>query len=347
MEKTVRLVFQGELLPGRALDEVKAGLPVLMKVPPEQVEKLFAGGSVVIKRGLPVSKLAAYQALLERAGICVVVEEETPEFTLELEPTATPEAASADSATAEPQIPAIEKMTCPQCGARQPKRTLCRSCGVDMPRYAAAQATLKSEAIQPAPLAQNTYAASTTWGQEDELPPVLGLSFDGRLNRMRYLIYTLGSYVVLALAGLMTLGSVFDTVNEGGFPLLSMLLLGGVFLMLVYFGLRFSVQRLHDMGMTGWLVLLSFAPFVGWLVWVWLSVWPGTKDANQYGPPNPPNSLAHKAIVLGLVLLLVLLMGVMFSKLVGGFSAGIMHYEQHIQTMPRQDSDDRAPRQQL
>lgn len=347
MEKTVRLVFQGELLPGRTLDEVKAGLPLLMKVPPEQVEKLFAGGYVVIKRGLPVSKLAAYQTLLEKAGIRVAVEDETPEYTLELEPVAAPESSEPDLAAAGQQAPAVEEMTCPQCGARQPKRTLCRACGVDMPRYAAAQTTLKAETVQPAPVVQGGYAASAAWTAEEELPPVLGLSFDGRLNRMRYLIYSLAGYVVLMLAGLMVMGSVFNSVSHGGFPLLSILLFGAVILALLYFGLRFSVQRLHDMGLTGWLVLLSFAPFVGWLVWIWLSVWPGTKEANQYGPPNPPNSLVHKTIVLGLVLLLVLLLGVMFSKMVNGFPDGMMRYEQHMQTLPQRDSDDRAPRQQL
>lgn len=345
MEKTVRLVFRGELLPGRSLDEVKASLPLLMKVPPEQVEKLFTGGSVVIKRGLPVSKLAAYQTLLEKAGIHVAVEDETPEYTLELEPAAAP--AGPDVAVAAQESAAVEEMTCPQCGARQPKRTLCRACGVDMPRYAAAQTTLKAETVQPAPVVQGGYAASAAWTAEEELPPVLGLSFDGRLNRMRYLIYSLAGYVVLMLAGLMVMGSVFNSVSHGGFPLLSILLFGAVILALLYFGLRFSVQRLHDMGLTGWLVLLSFAPFVGWLVWIWLSVWPGTKEANQYGPPNPPNSLVHKTIVLGLVLLLVLLFGVMFNKLVNGLPSGMMRYERHMQTQPLQDSDDRAERQQL
>ncbi|MBS1155950.1 MAG: rane protein [Proteobacteria bacterium] len=347
MEKTVRLVFRGELLPGRSLDEVKAGLPVLMKVPPEQVEKLFAGGSVVIKRGLPVSKLAAYQTLLEKAGIRVAVEDEIPEYTLDLEPVVAPEPAGPDVAVAAQESAGGEELTCPQCGARQPKRTLCRSCGVDMPRYAAAQATLKAEAMQPVPVVQGGYAASAAWMPEDELPPVLGFSFDGRLNRLRYLIYSLAGYVVLTLAGLILMGSAFNSVIHGGFPLLSLLLFGAVILALLYFGLRFSVQRLHDMGLTGWLVLLSFAPVVGWLVWLWLSIWPGSKEANQYGPPNPPNSLVHKTIVLGLVLLLVLLLGVMFSKMVNGFPGGMMRYEQHMQTLPLQDSDDQAQRQQL
>ncbi len=343
MEKTVRLVFRGELLPGRSLDEVKAGLPALMKVPPAQVEKLFAGGSVVIRRGLPVSKLESYQALLQKAGIHVEVEDEISMPGLDIEPMIAPEPVEPVLAVAEPAVPSSEEMACPQCGARQPRRTLCRACGVDMSRYAAAQSAFRDEAMRPVPFAQGGYAAQAAWVADEELPPVFGFSFDGRLNRMRYLIYSLAGYVLLMLAGLIVMGSVFHSVSDGSFPLLSILLFGAAVLALMYLGLRFSVQRLHDMGLTGWLVLLSFAPFVGGFVWIWLSVWPGSKEANQYGPPNPPNSLTHKVIVLGLVLLLALLLGVAFKQTMGG----MMQYGAHIQSLPQQEEDAQAPRRQL
>ncbi|MDR3409454.1 MAG: DUF805 domain-containing protein [Formivibrio sp.] len=334
MEKTVRLVFQGGLLPGRSLEEVKAGLPSLLRVPPEHVDKLFAGGSVVIKRGLPASKLDAYQALLQKAGIQVLVEEEVLEHVLDIEPMAQPVSADVPLAPAETAIPAAEEMLCPQCGVRQPRRTLCRACGVDMPRYAAAQTALKADAGRPVAM-QSAYAATTAWVPDEELPPILSFSFDGRLNRMRYTIYGLAGYVLIMLVGLMVMSSVFSSMGHGGFPLFSILLFGVSVLALLFFGLRFSVQRLHDIGLTGWLVLLSFAPFIGGLVWIWLSVWPGNKEANQYGPPNPPNSLTHKMIVLGLVLLLVLLLGVAFKQAVGSmmqFGNGAPQRVENVQT---------------
>lgn len=336
MEKTVRLVFKGELQPGRSLAEVKAALPDALKIPPERVDGLFRGEAVVIKRGLPESRLAAYLDFLTKAGICVEIEDEQAALVLEPIGEPVPASRAASSET--------EEMVCLQCGARQPKRTLCRECGVDMPRYAAAQATLRSQATPPAVASTPAMPASAPSFYDEEVPPIFGFGFHGRLNRMRYLIYGLALYAVLIVALLLVAGSMFASMFNDGFPILSILFFGVVLLATMFFGFRYSVQRLHDMGLTGWLVLLSFVPVIGGLVWFWLLVWPGNKESNEYGPPSPPNSTLHQVIALGLIVLMVVLVAIGFSKAVSMQGDMMRAGPMHMQITP--EPDDEAPRRE-
>ncbi|WP_177187750.1 DUF805 domain-containing protein [Formivibrio citricus] len=316
----MRLIFSGELLPGREPGEVKAGLPALMKIPPEQVEKLFAGRPVVIKRGLPESKLAGYRALLEKAGLAVRVEDEMPVPDLSLEPIVAPQPVEPPAEPApQTSVPQAEEMACPKCGCKQPKRTLCRECGVDMPRYTAAQATAKTEAAAPSPYAAtaaSTLSRGFSAAQED-LPPVFAFNLDGRLNRVRYLVYGVVMQAVMAIAAFIMIGSLLTSLfGGGGFPIFLTLVFLALMLVMLFVGIRFSVLRLHDMGYTGWLVLLLFVPLIGGFVGLWFLIWPGSKEENQYGLPNPPNSGVHYAILIGGFVLILGIFGLMVRKMV-------------------------------
>ena len=44
-----------------------------------------------------------------------------------------------------------------------------------------------------------------------------------------------------------------------------------------------SVRRLHDIGKSGWNVLWSFLPVLGWIYLIYLYVQPGTPAPNAYG----------------------------------------------------------------
>lgn len=45
-----------------------------------------------------------------------------------------------------------------------------------------------------------------------------------------------------------------------------------------------GVRRLHDIGKTGWLMLLGLIPIVGFVL-IYFMVQPGQPDSNAYGPP--------------------------------------------------------------
>jgi len=56
------------------------------------------------------------------------------------------------------------------------------------------------------------------------------------------------------------------------------------------------VQRLHDLGWSGWLYFLNLVPLVNSVFPLLLLVLPGNPGANQYGPPPPRNSTAVKVL---------------------------------------------------
>jgi uncharacterized membrane protein YhaH (DUF805 family) len=50
-------------------------------------------------------------------------------------------------------------------------------------------------------------------------------------------------------------------------------------------GLAVGARRLHDIGKSGWFLLVGLIPFVGWLVMLYWFVQPSA-PANEYGPSS-------------------------------------------------------------
>lgn len=76
-----QVVFEGKLTGERALDEVKRNLAALFKMKPEQVDALFSGKPVVIKRDIDQATALKYQAAFKKAGAVCTVLSDAPENT--------------------------------------------------------------------------------------------------------------------------------------------------------------------------------------------------------------------------------------------------------------------------
>jgi len=68
----------------------------------------------------------------------------------------------------------------------------------------------------------------------------------------------------------------------------------------------FGVQRLHDIGWSGWLLLVTLVPIVGGVFSLLMFIIPGSTEANRFGPPPPPNSRAVKILALLWVAIIVI-----------------------------------------
>ena len=68
MDEKYRLIFRGELLDGQHRAVVKRRLSEDLKLKDGQVEKLFSGQPVVLKREVDRAAAARYQALFKKAG---------------------------------------------------------------------------------------------------------------------------------------------------------------------------------------------------------------------------------------------------------------------------------------
>lgn len=134
----------------------------------------------------------------------------------------------------------------------------------------------------------------------EEYGEIRVLSPRGRIGRVRYIGYSMGlSLVVLLVAGMAAGVASFASADAA----VLVGLFGYVALIAVQFLL--SIQRSHDLNVTGWLSLISLIP-LGVLVFWFV---PGTRGENDYGKPPPPNTTG--AIVLACLLPFVVVGGIM------------------------------------
>ncbi|MCF5704691.1 DUF805 domain-containing protein [Pseudomonas syringae] len=154
---------------------------------------------------------------------------------------------------------------------------------------------------------------------------------EGRIGRLRYLawsmVLTLVTLPIIGIFALIALGLVGADSTSG-------LIIGGIvavflFLALLIVSIMFSVQRLHDIGWSGWLWLLTLVPFVGSFFPFVVMIVPGNTAANRYGPPPPPNSTAVK-VLCSLWIVFIALFFV--SGILGGISAIQQEYESNLES---------------
>lgn len=293
-----RIVFDGALLPGMTLDIVKENLARLFKTDREKVDQLFDRGPVNIKRELTASEADKYLQALKQAGA---------EARKEAEPRSAPALSLVDIApTGSAENPAATQMECPKCGHSQPAATQCDSCGIVIEKYLARQARLvEDKAGNNAENTARPYA--TPRAQVAEPMPTYGelraFTLQGRIGRLRYLAWSLTlSAAALALLAVAAIGFAMSQV-------LGVILTGIICIGFVVVSIQIGAQRLHDIGWSGWFLLLNLIPVVGSLFPFVMLLAPGKAGVNRFGPPQPPNSKAVK--ILAALWLLVPVIGIL------------------------------------
>ncbi|AMO23453.1 DUF805 domain-containing protein [Ramlibacter solisilvae] len=92
--------------------------------------------------------------------------------------------------------------------------------------------------------------------------------FGGRADRPEFWYFALAQFVVLFVLGIVswTLQSLASLV-------------------FLIPSLAVGARRLHDIGKSGWWMLLGLIPVIGWLVLIYFAIQPGQPGANEYGQP--------------------------------------------------------------
>ena len=105
--------------------------------------------------------------------------------------------------------------------------------------------------------------------------------FSGRARRKEYWMFTLFSSIFSIVAVILdnVLGATIEDEVYGFFYILYAL---AVFLP----SWTVTVRRLHDVGRSGWMILISLIPLIGWIWLLLLLVIDSNPGENQYGP-NP------------------------------------------------------------
>ena len=123
--------------------------------------------------------------------------------------------------------------------------------------------------------------------------------FKGRASRKQYWMFALGNGILMLgilvsmVYALFNSSTSFDFGGLTGFIVLLCIVALALFLPT----LAIQVRRLHDIGWSGWWILVSFIPYIGGLVLVVLYCLPSQVGTNKYGVhPYGAESVAQSTV---------------------------------------------------
>lgn len=108
--------------------------------------------------------------------------------------------------------------------------------------------------------------------------------FTGRSRRREYWIFALVNTIIFCV--LYAVGITFFFAGQRPIGIALFALCFAYALAVIIPGLSCGVRRLHDIGKSGWFMLLPLIPFFGGLILIVLHLLDSQPGANQYGP-NP------------------------------------------------------------
>lgn len=101
--------------------------------------------------------------------------------------------------------------------------------------------------------------------------------FDGRAGRAEFWWFALANFIIQAVLSVLGQATVLFTV------------VGGIYALAVLIpSLAVGIRRLHDIGRSGWWVLIVLIPFAGAIVLIVFAATASQPGANQYGIAAPP-----------------------------------------------------------
>ena len=316
-----KIVFDGTLMPQTPLETAKENLARLFKSDTSKIDALFSGKPVVLKRDLSDDEADKYLRALHGAGANARKEAEEQAGGLSLVETDDHPSEATLASRNPAETLRDDQMTCPKCGHVQLKASDCSACGIIIERYLARQAEMNASLATPgaATSTASPYAPPQARVGDDlpEFGELQPFTSEGRIGRVRYLGWSMALFLVAIPIFLLVAGAFAISQTLG------MLLAAVVFIAYAIVGVMMGIQRLHDIGWSGWLMLLNIVPVVGSVFPLLMMLIPGNDGANRYGPPPPPNSRGVVALAWSMVIVPVV---------VGILAAiAIPSYEQYVE----------------
>lgn len=306
MSDTVKIILTGKIRTDYERAEVVAALTKMLKIGEDEADALLAGRETVLKQDVPAGVASRHVQILREIGAKVRVE------------------AMPVAAPVEPALPGMGSN--PNPAPKTDSRPAAS-------RPSARQLELVPMAepeppADPDPLPYSGFGRTGPAGTRmmtAETPSLFGLSLNGRIGRLRYLVYGwLGIFLIAFAATTMLMLTGFSLYKLSTASAPSGAWLAGaaaIGILVLWLSIRVSVLRLHDINLSGkWLLaiwilpalvagimrspgLMAFAEILSWLTVVVLLLWPGSAVENDYGNPPGANTLL---IYLGTVLIILL-----------------------------------------
>jgi uncharacterized membrane protein YhaH (DUF805 family) len=147
------------------------------------------------------------------------------------------------------------------------------------------------------------------------------LSFNGRIGRLRYLAYGVGTSFLLMLA-MIPLGAA--SALMGGEAASSGIATVGVLVLyaaMIVVSVMFGKRRLNDLNRSGWWFLLFLVPIANLLLSIYMVFFPGSAGDNNFGPAPEANSIG--VLILGWIMPALFILGIVAAIVIPQF-AGIV-----------------------
>ena len=106
-------------------------------------------------------------------------------------------------------------------------------------------------------------------------------TFTGRASRSEFWWWILAVFLTLIVFGIVD-AILFGTGPEAGQPISALVSLG-----LLLPNIAVGARRMHDIGKSGWWLLIGLIPVIGFFVLLYFYVQPSEPETNQYGAPEP------------------------------------------------------------
>lgn len=178
-----KIVFKGGIGFGYDEEEVKENLQKFCGFDQKTVDRLFSGGTFVLKKNLDEMKANSLRDALQKLGVFTDM--------VPMEPAASTAAPGSGQPHGSPPLHGSASCECPACGHRQEKGESCIVCGIVFAKFARVQERRAQEWLQPpSPTADEPTAAG--W-----------MSFFVRLAARPFMVQC--GLLVLGLAGLQAL----------------------------------------------------------------------------------------------------------------------------------------------
>jgi len=170
-------------------------------------------------------------------------------------------------------------------------------------------ALMKEPSTQATPLPGHAQHGAQVESQE--LVLLNPYSVNGRIGRLRYFAWMTVILVSLVAAFTPVVAAIYWIAGASAISTTAYTIVGTLaFLLLSFFSICSTAQRLHDIGYSAAYALIGFIPLVNWIFSFTLCFIPGNAQENDYGLPPPPNGTAvHILTAVGLVFPVVVVAG--------------------------------------
>lgn len=138
----------------------------------------------------------------------------------------------------------------------------------------------------------------------DEYQPRF-LAINGRIGRLRYLLYSfVSTWVLMMVIGILA-AILLPMLGRGGGNA-GLVMMGVIYIPVLALTFIMAKRRLNDLDRSGWYGLLFLVPILNLLLGLYLMFGRGSEGSNRYGPKPAKNPGAILFVVLAVIAVFVI-----------------------------------------